>query len=212
MKVWIISNMNIIEDLAQQFKQFPGIGPRQAKRFVYFLLKKDSAFRHELSHKINELGQNVSVCQDCHNYFIKRDATNSQKCGVCSNPNRDTETLMIVTSDTDLEIIEKSNIFHGKYFILGGNLGLSNNLNQNNRIDKLKLKIQKEKDNIKEIILALSATPEGEMTTNFLKKELRAITKPEIKISILGRGLSTGTEIEYSDAETIKNALSNRIS
>ncbi len=202
--------MNIIEDLAQSFKQFPGIGPRQAKRFVYFLLKKDLSFKRDLSQKINELSQKVAVCNDCYNYFLKSDHNNTSKCTICDNPNRDSMTLMIVTSDSDLEIIEKSNTYNGKYFILGSNLGMSINSWQNTRIEKLKNKIKNELQNINEIVLALSATPEGEMTANFLRKELNGLTENKIKITVLGRGLSTGTEIEYSDPETIKNALSNR--
>ncbi|MEK9185117.1 MAG: toprim domain-containing protein, partial [Patescibacteria group bacterium] len=118
----------------------------------------------------------------------------------------------IVSRDVDLEIIEKSHSFNGKYFVLGGTVPiLDKNPETRIRSRELLKRIEVLDGTLKEIILALNANSEGENTTDYLKSILSpVVTKHSIKISILGRGLSTGTELEYSDSDTIKNALKNR--
>ena len=119
---------------------------------------------------------------------------------------------MIVEKDIDMENIEKSGAYNGKYFILGGALSPINESKQNNlRFKQLFNKIQKEAP--KEIILATSATMEGENTARYAEKILEPLSsgsEQKIKITRLGRGLSTGTEMEYIDSETMNNALNNR--
>ena len=201
--------MNDIDKLAEYFKEFPGIGPRQAKRFVYFLLRKNPSYVQELSNLIPRIKQSVTICPDCQRYFTKQGQQIT--CEVCSSPNRDTSKLMIVARDSDFEAVEKSDSYNGFYFILGGLLPhLEEDAQRFIRVKELKSLIQKRKENnLEEIIFAMNANPDGDSTTNYLKKILGE-SEEKINISILGRGLSTGSELEYADKETILNALENR--
>lgn len=197
--------MDSIHKLTKLFSEFPGIGPRQAKRFVYFLLSRNQNFLNEFLALVQELKKEIRVCAECFRYFPK-DAHNSSLCDVCRSPNRNSQTLMIVSRDVDLENIEKSHSFDGKYFVLGGTVPiLDKEPEKRVRLQELKALIEKNKPN--EIILGLNANTDGEYTGQFISEFLAGLN---IKISHLGRGLSTGTELEYSDADTIKSALENR--
>jgi recombination protein RecR len=204
--------MDSIDKLAEIFKSFPGIGPRQAKRFVYFLLTRNKSYIKEFTTLIEELQKEIQTCQECYRYFNKGHQP-SLLCNVCHNKNRDLDSLMIVARDIDLENIEKSHSFNGKYFVLGGTVPiLDKNPEQRIRLRELLSTIEnKAKNYLKEIILGFSINPESEYTADFIIQSIKPlITKYNLKISHLGRGLSTGTELEYSDADTIKNALKNR--
>jgi recombination protein RecR len=204
--------MNSIEKLIKIFSEFPGIGPKQARRFVYFLINKNEGYVDELKNEIIELRKGVSSCTDCKRYFFGKHE-NQSLCSICSDKNRDMSILMIVSRDIDLENIEKGHNFLGKYFVLGGLVPiLDKNPEQRIRLKELLALVSRMSDKgLKEIILGLDANSEAEYTGNILKSSLSSITgKYSIKISELGRGLSTGTELEYSDPETIKNALKNR--
>lgn len=198
--------MNDIEKLTEYFREFPGIGPRQAKRFVYFLLRKNEQYVRELSALIPQVRKNVSICENCFKYFTKN--INTSKCEIC-NQNRDHSQILVVARDTDLESIEKSGAYNGYYFVLGGLLPiLEDDVQKFIRFKELLNLIDKKIVNgLEEIILAMNANPDGDNTAYFLKKNL---SDKNIKITILGRGLSTGSELEYADSETIKNALINR--
>jgi recombination protein RecR len=204
--------MNIIDELTEYFRKFPGVGPRQAKRFVYYLLRNNPQVANSLSAKISSLHNEVKTCSNCFQYFITQNpqATN---CQICSNKNRDKNSLLIVANDVDLKTIERSGTYNGLYFVLGGTVPITSTDPQNNiRLSELTSKIHKESSKLEEVILALSANPEGEKTADIIRDSIKQIVdENNIKISVLGRGLSTGTEIEYSDAETLKNALNNRI-
>ena len=117
--------------------------------------------------------------------------------------------LMIVEKDSDLESVKKSRVYHGKYFILGGLVPIvEKNTKSWVRIEELKEKIKKESNHLKEIILAFSLSPQGDHTDSYVREKLKDIAeKSNIKISSLGKGLATGTELEYSDNDTLKNAL-----
>ena len=122
---------------------------------------------------------------------------------------------MIISRDIDLETVEKSGSYNGMYFVLGGSIPILDKNPENQiRLKQLVAFLDKkitEKEKLSEIILGMNANPAGEHTAEFLKNALSLFTaKHNIRISTLGRGLSTGTELEYSDAETIKNALKNR--
>ncbi len=199
--------MDAFDKLVKIFEEFPGIGPRQARRFVYFLVSKPKGYSEELSILLKELIQNSAQCQFCFRYLVKKN-NSSGVCEICSNNERE-NLIMIVGKDTDFQMIEKSGVFKGKYFVLGGLLPiLEKNPERKIRINELKSRIKKSKpEEIKEIILGLSATTEGENTAEYIKNELKEFNIP---ISELGRGISTGTEIEYVDKETIKAALQNK--
>jgi len=211
--------MDTIEKLTEIFKEFPGIGERQAKRFVYFLMSRNPSYAQNLSELVLELKKEISQCKECFRFFITKDGKN-KLCNICSDPNMDSSLLMVIEKDSDLESVKKSGVYHGKYFILGGLVPIvEKNTNSRIRINELTEKIKREAKNatpkdgqgLKEIILAFSLSPQGDHTDFYIRSQMKDITDSlNIKISSLGRGLSTGTELEYSDNDTLKNALKNR--
>lgn len=205
--------MDIIDKLTEIFKEFPGIGERQAKRFVYFLMFKNKNYAEDLSRLILELKKEVSQCKECYKFFLTEKAKTGV-CDICSNANIDSTTLMVVEKDSDLESIHKSRVYNGKYFILGGLVPIvEKNTKSRVRIEELKKRISE--SSLNEVILAFSLSPQGDHTDSYVREEIKEICQSNnkqnnIKISSLGRGLSTGTELEYSDNDTLKNALKNR--
>ena len=205
--------MNPINKLTEYFAEFPGIGPRQAKRFVYFLLTRNQSHIDEIAKLLGTLKSQVHICSSCFRFFQSenREVT---LCDICSNRNRDNALLVIVARDVDLENIERAHVHTGKYFVLGGGVPILEKEPEKRIRSKELIRIVRargEKQELKEIILALNATPEGENTSAYLESFLQdTTTELNIKVSHLGRGISTGTELEYSDADTIKNALNNR--
>lgn len=203
--------MDAINKLEKIFAEFPGIGPRQAKRFVYFLLSRNQGFIDELTSLLPELRKQISVCRSCFRFFPRRNG--GDLCQICSDNGRDKSSLLIVARDIDLDAIEKSRMYHGKYFVLGGTVPILEERPETRiRLRELIATVKTSAENgLKEIIIAMNATADGEHTHHVLMENLEAITSTAgIKISALGRGLSTGTELEYSDNDTIRNALENR--
>ena len=144
--------------------------------------------------------------------IFPKDFSDSNICQICSDESRTKNILMLVARDMDLEHIEKTGVYNGLYFVLGGTVPiLDKEPEKRIRIRKLVDHISKY-EGIQEIILAMNATPEGEHTMKYLFDTLASLVEQKhLKISYLGRGLSTGTELEYSDKETLKNALERRI-
>jgi len=203
--------MNPIEELTKYFKEFPGIGERQAKRFVYFLLYKNENYVKELSRAVAALQNLIHQCPSCYLFFQGRQG---ELCDNCINPKTVKTSLLIVEKDADFESIKRSKNYNGLYFILGGLVPIVTKETPNFvRIKELIKKVEERSKSgeLKEIIIALSLNSQGEHTDMYLKEMLSPLqTKYGLKIVSLGRGLSTGTELEYSDSETIKNALMNR--
>lgn len=202
--------MDNTQKLIELFKEFPGIGPRQAKRFVYFLLNKNPSYANDIASLIKEVRSTVHSCDTCFRFFPN---SNNTKCPVCRDTSRDGSQLMIVSNDVDFENIEKTKFYNGFYFILGGSIPIleknpEKRIRQKELLEAIDTKI---KNGLNEIIIALNYNPEGENTLSYLNELLsKMVLDNQIKVSTLGRGLSTGTELEYSDGETIKNALKNR--
>ncbi len=203
----ILTPMDPLSKLKEYFGEFPGIGPRQAKRFVYYLLTRNSAHLEEISRLILEIKKSVRICSLCLRFYPDG---KSNTCPICSDKNRDVNQLMVVSRDVDFEAVEKSKVYNGFYLILGGTIPiLDKEPEKRVRLKELNTRISK--GQFKEIILSLNANAEGEHTADFLRDYIKENFKDrEIKISVLGRGLSTGTELEYADGETIKSALKNR--
>lgn len=204
--------MDSIDKLTEIFKEFPGIGERQARRFVYFLMFKNNEYSNNLSKLVLELKKEVSQCKECYKFFLEKN-TNQKNCENCSNPNTDSTLLIVIEKDSDLESIQKSRVYNGKYFILGGLVPIvEKNTKSRVRIEELKNKITSSPTpGVGEIILAFSLSPQGDHTDQYVREQIKDICdKQNIKISSLGRGLSTGTELEYSDNDTLKYALKNR--
>ncbi|HVZ75708.1 MAG TPA: toprim domain-containing protein [Candidatus Paceibacterota bacterium] len=204
--------MNPIDRLTQAFERFPGIGPRQARRFVQFLLVQQPSFRLALSQDIAKLGAMTFECSECHRWSAK----NTEKggvCSICGNSRRDASILFVVEKDADLENVEKSG-FKGLYFVLGGTIPLaSEEPHKHVRLHELVARVERDGSALKlnEVIFGLSATTEGDHTRQILAETLRPMSEGmNFKLSSLGRGLSTGSELEYADPDTIASALSSR--
>ena len=205
--------MNPLQQLTELFAEFPGIGARQAKRFVYYLLTRNPQYLTNLSNLIRDIRKDIHTCSSCFRFYERRN-TASTLCDICANPNRDTKTLIIVARDVDLENIERTRAYNGKYFVLGGSVPILEKNPETRVRSKELIKSVEDRafdDDLSEIIVAMNLTAEGENTGEYVEHILKPVVeKNQIKISHLGRGISTGTELEYSDSETIKNALQNR--
>ncbi|MCE9541724.1 recombination protein RecR [Candidatus Kaiserbacteria bacterium] len=196
--------MDSIERLSSLFEKFPGIGPRQAGRFVHYLLRSSPSLRKELIDALQNLGGSVKQCRECMRYH----AGTADVCGICANPQRDNRLLAVVASDADLAALERSGTFSGHYFVLGGTISLASEHTSNLRLPQLLQAVSSRmKKGLEEIILALPANPEGDATAVRVREELAASA---LRVTNLGRGLSTGSELEYADPETIKSAFNSR--
>jgi recombination protein RecR len=204
--------MDSIEKLAQLFEKFPGIGPRQARRFVQYLLVQRQGLRSEIAESIKQLGTATSQCKQCFRWFVKT-APKSSLCNICSNSHREAGILFVVEKDADIDNVERSG-FKGLYFVLGGTIALASEEPQKHiRLKELISRIERDGTALKlnELILGLSATTEGDHTRQILQEKIRPMSEGmNFKLSSLGRGLSTGSELEYADPDTIANALSSR--
>jgi recombination protein RecR len=207
--------MDKIDELAQALARLPGIGPRQGKRFVYFLLASPAAERTKLAELIVSLGKNVRQCPECLRFYNGSSAT---VCNYCADARRDDTQLLIVEKDQDLAAVERAGTYKGRYFVLGGVLTLTGKgaIREKELIRRVKNGLTEPKaansgaqGALKEVVLALSATSEGEHTADHVRDLLQPY-RDQVKISVLGRGLATGSELEYSDAETLRAALTNR--
>ena len=194
--------------------------------FVYYLLNKPPGFIKEFDALVEEVKKSTAECDSCHRIFIGKVAKSATTaparllCSVCADGDRDDSILMVVARDSDFESIERSGAYKGFYFILGGTVPiLDKEPDKRIRLKQLLEKISgtdsTKKTPIKEIILSLNTTPDGEHTVNIVREALTRVAEKwplsrTIKVTVLGRGLSTGAELEYIDADTIKNALQNR--
>ena len=197
--------MDHIDELARALAKLPGIGPRQGKRFVYYLLSTPAPERTKLAELIVSLGANVRQCPECLRFY---NGTTAVICNYCSDTKRNDTELMFLEKDQDLAAIERAGTYRGRYFVLGGVLTLAGKGAIREK-ELLRTVEKRLKTHLSEIVLALSATSEGEHTADYVRK-LLAPYRDHIKISTLGRGLATGSELEYSDAETLRAALTNR--
>lgn len=197
--------MDTIGELAHAFAKLPGIGPRQAKRFVYHLLAAPAGERAKLAELIAVLGKQVQQCTDCMRFY---NGSRAEHCSFCDEKRRDDTLLMLVEKDQDLAAIERAGTYKGRYFVLGGVLTLTGKgvIREKDLIRVLEKRIR---EGLTEVVLALSATTEGEHTADHIRL-LLAPYRDLVTISALGRGLATGSELEYSDAETLRAALAGR--
>ena len=202
--------MNTLDKLIAAFEKFPGVGARQAKRFAFHVLTMNEGDSSELSRLVADLKGSVVECVSCHRFFA---TTTGNTCSICTSANRDHNRLLVVERDSDIQAIERAGVYDGLYFVLGGTVPLLN-VTDNSKLRGGLLKATIEtrlKDGLSEIILGFSINPDGENTARFVESIIKSVTESSsVKISHLGRGLSTGSELEYADPDTIKNALQNR--
>ena len=205
--------MSNLDKLITHFERFPGIGGRQARRFAFHILTLPEADVRDISTLITNLQSSVVECDSCHRFFSKNGGTSTQ-CSICIDHNRDRTKIMIIERDTDIQAIERSGTYDGMYFVLGGTIPLlSSKESHKLRSGALKGIVEQrtKADELQEIILGFAVNPDGENTSRFIETLLKDyIEKYKLKVTQLGRGLSTGSELEYADPETIKNALRNR--
>ncbi|HQT82701.1 MAG TPA: toprim domain-containing protein [Candidatus Paceibacterota bacterium] len=197
--------MDTIDELATALARLPGIGPRQGKRFVYYLLAAPSTERTKLAELLLSLGKDVRQCPDCLRFY---NGSTALVCNYCADARRDDTQLLLVEKDQDLAAVERAGTYKGRYFVLGGVLTLTGKgaIREKELVKAVEKRL---KSNLSEVVLALSATSEGEHTADRVR-ELLAPYRDHLRISVLGRGLATGSELEYSDAETLRAALTNR--
>src|SRR3989344_429942 len=186
--------MDSIERLTSLFEKFPGIGPRQAGRFVQYLLRSSPALRRELVESVRALDSSVHQCPNCYRYH----SSEKKICYICANPRRDVSLLALVANDTDVSALEASSTYRGRYFVLGGTVSLASEKTNRLRIKQLLNSLPSRiKNGLEEVILAFPANPEGDATASLLRNEMIEIATPSLRITTLGRGLSTGSELEY---------------
>ena len=199
------------EQLAHLFTKFPGIGRRQAKRFAYFVVQSNPDVSRELQDKITDTRKTVKLCPVSFQYFTTNDPSITTS-PIVRDDTRDSSILLIVEKDQDIEAFEKSQTYHGQYFVLGnlGNL-LDTEMDEQFRIKALEKLINQKGNALSEIIFALPANPDADRITHTLQQKLMPLSEQfGFTISQLGRGFSTGAEVEYADSETLSSALENR--
>ena len=192
----------LIEEAVGQISKLPGIGKKSALRLVLHLLKEESESTQNLTSALLNLRANIKYCSNCHNI------SDNQLCSICTNPNRDNSVICIVEEIPDVMAIENTNHYQGLYHVLGGVISPIDGIGPSElNIESLLERIQKN-DFTKEIILALSATMQGDTTAFYLSKKIK---NKEIKISTIARGIAIGGELEYTDEVTLGRSIATRI-
>lgn len=189
-----------VENLINEFRKLPGIGPKSAKRIVFYLLKLSKGDISKLSQALIDMKEKVKICKYCYNL------TEEDVCSICRDQSRDRKKICIVEEVSDLIIIEKTGEYRGLYHILGGLLSPIENIGPREiRIPALLERIKA--DNTEEVIMALNPTVEGESTAMYLKKILSPLG---VRITRLASGLPVGGDLEYADEVTIGRAITDR--
>jgi recombination protein RecR len=206
-----------IQKLIDLFSKFPTVGKRIASRFVFYLIKLSPAEFEELIDSMKKLREKTKFCSFCFNPYEME--ANENLCPICSNPLRDKTTLCLVEKEADLISIEKTKKYQGLYFILGETISFLKSDENKTKIKELEERIRNPKNfgldaassGIKEVIIATNLTYEGETGGLYLERKLKALSLPyPLKITRLAKGLSTGSEIEYADEETLTSAFEGR--
>lgn len=203
-KMYSKSIQNLIDSLAK----LPSIGPRQASRIAFYLLKKPNDITNTLARNLLLLKKNVKLCQKCFLSYERENEKN--QCDICLNTSRKQSQICIIQKEIEIKSIENIGVFLGMYHIVGEDIDILKKDEMPKSIEKLIDRIRNlKKDGIEniEIILATNPTTEGNALSLYLEKELK---KLEIKITSLGRGLSSGDELEYADQSTLSHAFENR--
>lgn len=191
----------LLENAVNEFAKLPGIGRKTALRLVLHMLKQEKSEVELFGNSLIQLRNEIKHCQVCHNI------SDVDTCNICSNPNRNPEEVCVVENIKDVMSIENTQQFSGLYHVLGGiispmdGVGPSD-LEINSLINRVK------SGTVKEVLLALSTTMEGDTTNFFIYKKLKDLN---VKISTLARGVSFGDELEYADEITLGRSIKNRL-
>jgi recombination protein RecR len=190
----------LLENAVNEFAKLPGIGRKTALRLVLHLLKRNPEEVNVFSQTVLDLRNNINYCRVCHNIC------DTEICAICGDPGRDRSTVCVVENIREVMAIENTGQFHGVYHVLGGIISPMEGIGPNDlQITSLIERVDNE--DIREIVLALSTTMEGD-TTNFYI--YRKLSGTDVKISIIARGVSVGDEIEYTDEITLGRSILNR--
>jgi len=191
----------LVENAVFQFAKLPGIGRKTALRLTLYLLQQPEEVVEFFGETLIRLRKEILYCKVCHNI------SDTEICSICDNPARDHQTICVVENIKDVMAIENTQQYKGVYHVLGGIISPMDGIGPNNlEIDSL---IQRAKEeNIKEIILALSTTMEGDTTNFYIYRKLAPL---KIKITTLARGVAIGDELEYADELTLGRSILNRV-
>ena len=191
---------NDIEKLIKLVSKLPSLGTRSARRIVLHLLKKKESVMLPLIEALNEVSANIRTCEICGNYDT------CSPCSICASELRENGTICVVQDVADLWAMERVSFFKGRYHVLGGILSALDGITPEDlNIEPLLERIAKE--NIKEVILALPATVDGQITAHYLVSRLKDF---EVKVSTLAQGIPMGAELDYMDEGTLQLALNSR--
>ena len=190
----------LLENAVKEFSKLPGIGRKTALRLVLHLLRQDNEHVEGFAEAITTLKKEVKYCSSCHNISA------SEVCNICADTTRDSSVVCVVENIKDVMAIENTVQYKGKYHVLGGIISPIDGIGPSDVEIASLINRVKEKQ-IKEVILALSATMEGDTTNFYIYRKLESLN---IKISIIARGVSVGNELEYTDEVTLGRSILNR--
>lgn len=192
-----------IRQLIQAFTKLPSVGPRTAERFVFHLLRSGKKDVAEITIALKSLIDEVQSCQTCWDF------SDTNPCAICGDANRDQTVLCIVAHPQDVQAMEGTASYTGRYHLLRGTLNTADDRgNDFLKINELLTRLQSDKG-IEEVILALNPDLPGETTMLFLEQEIKKVA-PELTVSRLARGLPLGADLQYADEVTLQNALRHR--
>ena len=191
----------LLEKAVSEFAKFPGIGRKTALRLVLWMLRQEETEVEQFSETILRMKQEIKYCHVCHNI------SDSDTCPICGDPRRDAQTICVVENIQDVMAIENTMQYKGLYHVLGGVISPMDGMGPSDiEIDSLVSRVSE--GNVKEVILALSPTMEGDTTNFFIYRKLAPYS--DVKISIIARGISVGNELEYTDEITLGRSILNR--
>jgi len=197
-----------VEKVIEEFSRLPGIGPKSAARMAYHYLRSPNKDATELAKVLKEMDENIHFCKQCFN------VTDKEICDICSSKLRDRSKVCVVEEPLDVVAFEKSGVFNGIYFVLGGVISPADGIGAEElRFKELKnllTNLLKEKEKV-EVIVATNPSLEGEATANYIADLFKKLLKEEkIQLTRLAMGLPTGADLEYADRLTLKRALEGR--
>ncbi len=190
----------LLEKAINEFAKLPGIGRKTAMRLVLHLLRQETAYVETFGNALITLKQEVKYCKVCHNI------SDTEICQICSNPGRDGSTVCVVENIRDVMAVEATQQFKGLYHVLGGVISPMDGIGPSDLQIESLLK-RAEEGNIKEVILALSSTMEGDSTNFYI---FRKLSPTGVRLSVIARGISIGDELEYTDEVTLGRSIANR--
>lgn len=191
----------LLEKAVAEFSKLPGIGRKTALRLVLDVLRRSEEEVDSFTMAVSRVRKEVKYCRVCHNI------SDTEVCPICSDPNRDASTICVVENIRDVMAVENTQQYRGLYHVLGGIISPMDGIGPNDiAVDSLVDRVKE--GGVKEVILALSSTMEGDTTNFYIFRRLAPY--PDVKITMLARGVSVGNEIEYTDELTLGRSILNR--